>query len=158
MTEPTNAERAARAQTALQHYIEAKGEAFENSSTEIVDLIADLLHLAATTDQGDDPIDTTLRLARLHFDAEHDDPEESGNQHGLRCPECGKSDQLDIAATVWVRLCPDGTDVTAAECGDHEWDNTAPNQMLRLRPFRHRRRVRGAVMTSPVEKQVIRKS
>ena len=30
---------------------------------------------------------------------------------------------LDIQAAVWVRLCPDGTDVTAAENGDHEWED-----------------------------------
>ena len=46
---------------------------------------------------------------------------ERGNQFGLRCPQCGKGDEIDIAATVWVRLCPDGTDVTAAANGDHEW-------------------------------------
>lgn len=40
---------------------------------------------------------------------------------GLRCPECGGSDDIDIAATVWVRLCRDGTDPTLAACGDHEW-------------------------------------
>ena len=52
--------------------------------------------------------------------------EEPGNQFGLRCPECGASDELDIAAKVWIRLCPDGTDVTAAEDGDHEWEDTSP--------------------------------
>jgi hypothetical protein len=51
-------------------YIEARGAAFDDSSTEIVDLIADLLHLTATIDQGFDPIDSTLRLARMHFEAE----------------------------------------------------------------------------------------
>jgi hypothetical protein len=73
MTEPTNAARAQRAQTALQHYIEAKAEAFENSSSEIVDLITDLLHLTARLDEGDDPIESTLRLAQMHFDAETDE-------------------------------------------------------------------------------------
>jgi hypothetical protein len=72
-----NGTRADRASAALREYVTAKGEAFENSSSEIADLIADLLHLAARLDEGDDPIDSTLRLARLHFDAEHDNPEET---------------------------------------------------------------------------------
>ena len=71
-----NDNRAARAQSVLQAYVEAKGEVFENSSSEIADLIADLLHLTVRIDQGDDPVDSTLRLARMHFDAEHNNPEE----------------------------------------------------------------------------------
>lgn len=39
----------------------------------------------------------------------------------MRCPVCGADDEIDIAATVNVRLCPDGTDVFAAANGDHEW-------------------------------------
>jgi len=46
-----------------------------------------------------------------------------GNQHGLGCPQCGQDDEIDIAATVWVRLRPDGTDIFEAEDGDHEWEN-----------------------------------
>jgi hypothetical protein len=65
-----NETRARRAYEALRQYVEDSGEAFEESSSEISDLIADLLHLAARWDQGDDPIDSTLRLARMHFDAE----------------------------------------------------------------------------------------
>jgi hypothetical protein len=70
MTTYDNRDRAERARTALQAYIETRGEAFENSSSEIVDLIADLLHLTADLDEGLDPIDSTLRLARMHFEAE----------------------------------------------------------------------------------------
>lgn len=73
-----NETRAARAMEALRQYVESKREVFENSSSEIADLIADLLHLAAWWDEGDDPIGSTLRLARMHFDAEHDNPEETG--------------------------------------------------------------------------------
>ena len=73
-----NTIRAARAEAALQAYILAKGEVFENNSSEVADLIADLLHLVARIDQGDDPIERTLRLARMHFDAEHNNPEEDG--------------------------------------------------------------------------------
>jgi hypothetical protein len=76
MSNITNETRAERAEAALMQYVEAKGEVFENSSSEIADLIADLLHLAAKLDEGDDPIESTLRLARLHFDAEHGNPEE----------------------------------------------------------------------------------
>lgn len=71
-----NAIRAKRAQAALQSYVEAKGEVFENSGSEIADLMADLLHLTVRIDQGDDPVESTLRLARIHFDAEHNNPEE----------------------------------------------------------------------------------
>ena len=45
----------------------------------------------------------------------------AGNQWNLCCPECGREDEIDIAAIVWVRLCPDGTDATLAHNGDHEW-------------------------------------
>ena len=72
----SNDTRAERAQTALLAYVEAKREVFENSSSEIADLVADLLHLAVRTDQGDEAVESTLRLARLHFDAEHNNPEE----------------------------------------------------------------------------------
>jgi hypothetical protein len=72
----TNRTRALRAETALRNYVEAKGEAFEANGSEISDLIADLLHLAASSDQGEDGVETTLRLARMHFDAEHGNPEE----------------------------------------------------------------------------------
>lgn len=72
----TNTTRAERAQNALRSYVEAKGEVFENSSSEIADLMADLLHLAARTDQGEEAVESTLRLARMHFEAEHGNPEE----------------------------------------------------------------------------------
>jgi len=74
----TNAARAQRAETALREYIEAKGEVFERSSSEIADLMADLLHLAVRLDEGDDPAANTLRLAEMHFEAEHENPEEIG--------------------------------------------------------------------------------
>jgi hypothetical protein len=70
MTTYDNRDRAERARAALEAYIEARGEAFENSSSEIADLIADLLHLTADLDEGLDPIDSTLRLARMHFEDE----------------------------------------------------------------------------------------
>jgi hypothetical protein len=74
----SNETRAERAEIALQSYVEAKGEVFENSSSEVADLIADLLHLVARDgyDQGDEPVERALRLAMMHFEAEHDNPEE----------------------------------------------------------------------------------
>ncbi len=72
----SNETRAERAEAAMCFYVEAKGETFENSSSEIVDLIADLLHLTARLDEGDEPIESTLRLARMHFEAETSNPEE----------------------------------------------------------------------------------
>lgn len=72
----SNDNRAERARAALQSYVEAKGEVFENSSSEIAELMADLLHLTVRIDQGDHPVDSTLRLARMHFDAEHNNTEE----------------------------------------------------------------------------------
>jgi hypothetical protein len=74
----SNETRAERAEIALRSYVEAKGEEFENSSSEVADLIADLLHLVARDgyDQSDEPVESTLRLAQMHFDAECDNPEE----------------------------------------------------------------------------------
>ena len=66
-----NEVRAQRARTALEQYVAAKGAVFENNSSEIADLITDLLHLSARIDQGDDPVESTLRLSRMHFEAEH---------------------------------------------------------------------------------------
>jgi hypothetical protein len=121
MTDITNEDRAERARAALEHYVAARDEVFENSGSEIADLIADLLHLAVRIDEGEEPVESTLRLARMHYEAESAD--ECGNQFGLRCPDCGRSDEIDIAATVWVRLCPGGTDIFAAHNGDHEWED-----------------------------------
>ena len=67
--------RADRALAALEYYIAIKGEVFENSSSEIVDLVTDLLHLTARNAKGDDPVERTLWLARMHFDAEQCEPE-----------------------------------------------------------------------------------
>jgi hypothetical protein len=75
----TNQEKAERAARILQTYVEARGDVVEEaSSSEIADLIADLLHLTVRIDQGHEPVDSTLRLARMHFDAEHENPEEEG--------------------------------------------------------------------------------
>jgi hypothetical protein len=36
----------------------------------------------------------------------------------MRCPKCGS---IDIQAVVWIRVCRDGTDADASDCGDHEY-------------------------------------
>ena len=72
----SNETRTERAQAALQSYVEAKGEVFEHSCSEIGDLIADLLHLAVRIEDADNGPTTVLRLAGMHFDAEHANPEE----------------------------------------------------------------------------------
>jgi predicted RNA-binding Zn-ribbon protein involved in translation (DUF1610 family) len=47
------------------------------------------------------------------------------------CPKCGTSDQIDIDATVRVRIVDQdtegnfGTDADASEDGSHEWDATS---------------------------------
>jgi xylose isomerase len=47
------------------------------------------------------------------------------NAFGMKCPHCGSSNRIDVAATVWVRLCKNGTDSFGAENGDHEWTDTS---------------------------------
>ena len=39
----------------------------------------------------------------------------------MRCPQCGDQNNIDIQATVWIRVCQDGTDADASDCGDHEF-------------------------------------
>lgn len=44
----------------------------------------------------------------------------------MACPSCGKGDEIEIAATIWVRLVKDGTDADLASVHDHEWDSKSP--------------------------------
>lgn len=81
---PTNETRAERAENALRAYAEAKGEVFENSCTEIADLIADLLHLIERDHTPNeeapwinDVIRATLDLAEIHFEAERSGDDDS---------------------------------------------------------------------------------
>ncbi len=41
----------------------------------------------------------------------------------LSCPGCKNSGRIDIAALVWVRQTPDGTDPDASEDQSHDWDD-----------------------------------
>ncbi|MBN8896672.1 MAG: hypothetical protein J0H19_00270 [Rhodospirillales bacterium] len=49
------------------------------------------------------------------------------NLFDMRCPQCGDENQLDIHASIWIRVCTNGTDADASNCGDHEFspDSTA---------------------------------
>lgn len=38
------------------------------------------------------------------------------------CPQCRRDDQIDVAAQVWVRLTPDGSDQDEAENADTEFN------------------------------------
>ena len=40
------------------------------------------------------------------------------SEWGMRCPNCLSDSHLDIALTVFARLCVDGTDI---DNQDHEW-------------------------------------
>jgi len=44
----------------------------------------------------------------------------------MRCPQCGDETKIDIAATVWVRVCRDGTDADASRDGDHTYEPGSP--------------------------------
>lgn len=52
------------------------------------------------------------------------------SEHGLCCPECGRDDEIDISAEIWVRLTPDGTDADESHCGDHYWDDDSAARCL----------------------------
>lgn len=66
-----NKERATLAESILRNYAKGRGELFDGSVLEVVDLIADLLHFAAARGNGANVIDAILKTARMHFDAEH---------------------------------------------------------------------------------------
>jgi hypothetical protein len=121
MNDSRNEDRAGWAGNALLDYAVAKKDKagfYDGPATVLTDMLCDLMHYAGLK-QID--LEECIRTARMHYQAEL--AEELGNQFGLRCPDCGKGDQIDIAATVWVRLCPDGTDVMQGANGDHEWSN-----------------------------------
>jgi hypothetical protein len=43
------------------------------------------------------------------------------NLFDMRFPHCGSEDHIDIAATIWVRLCANGTDADASRNGDRDY-------------------------------------
>ena len=48
------------------------------------------------------------------------------NTFGYRCPDCGSTGQIDICASLWVRLTRDGTDADISADGSHTWDAGSP--------------------------------
>lgn len=80
----SNEARAERAENVLQAYVEAKDEVFENSREEIIDLMADLLHLlsrnhvsySASDEQEEEAARAALDMAEIHFNAERLEEEE----------------------------------------------------------------------------------
>ena len=48
------------------------------------------------------------------------------NDFGMKCPKCGASDEIDVAATVWLRLLIDGTDPYQAQHQNHDWTDDGP--------------------------------
>src|SRR5271156_6824036 len=44
----------------------------------------------------------------------------------MRCPKCSDENSLDIAATVWIRVCEDGTDADASRDGSHDYEPHSP--------------------------------
>lgn len=47
---------------------------------------------------------------------------------GMACPHCHSDSSLDVAATIWVRLFPDGTDADEAQHQGHEWASNSSCQ------------------------------
>jgi hypothetical protein len=39
----------------------------------------------------------------------------------MRCPHCGDESHIDISASLWIRVCVDGTDADASRDGSHEY-------------------------------------
>jgi hypothetical protein len=105
MTTISNETRAERAEAALRGYVEAKGDPYEASSSEVADLIADLLHLAVRLDQGDEPVESTLRVARMHFEAEHQNPEEAEPEFWEKYQEYLEAGDPGIPADQWDAAC-----------------------------------------------------
>jgi hypothetical protein len=53
-------------------------------------------------------------------------PKTVTDNHDMSCPQCHKDDQIDVVASIWVRLTPDGTDDSGALGGSQqEWDNNS---------------------------------
>jgi hypothetical protein len=46
----------------------------------------------------------------------------------MRCPNCGNEDRLDIQATVWIRVCEDGTDADTSRDGSQYYEPRSPAQ------------------------------
>lgn len=43
------------------------------------------------------------------------------DEWSMACPKCGKDDEIDVLASLYVRLTPDSTDADASHDGEHAW-------------------------------------
>ena len=48
------------------------------------------------------------------------------NFFDMKCPKCGDENEIDIQASVWLRVTSNGTDADASNCGDHHWTPDRP--------------------------------
>ena len=48
------------------------------------------------------------------------------NCFDLRCPKCDNGDQIDVSASVWVRVTHDGTNPDLSKDGTHKWGDDSP--------------------------------
>ncbi len=69
---PTNDERAGRAQQILDMYAIQFGDPYDPRSN-LVDVLTDLMHLAAREPALGLEFDSSLRMAQFHFEAEIED-------------------------------------------------------------------------------------
>lgn len=95
------------------------GAAWKATGQHIHNLMTQRLD-SSSHDEDDEPSPFGPRfLAVADFD-------DCDNQYGMFCPSCGQSDEIDISATVDVRLTIDGTDADASSDGSHNWDDDTP--------------------------------
>ena len=43
------------------------------------------------------------------------------DEWAMVCPKCGKDDEIDVLASAYVRLTPDGPDASASHDGEYAW-------------------------------------
>ena len=53
------------------------------------------------------------------------EPKAGPQWHEIKCPNCGRDDQLDVDAVVSIRLTPSGSDADMSEDGSHIWDDNS---------------------------------
>ena len=47
------------------------------------------------------------------------------DEWAMICPKCGNDEQIDVLASCYVRLTPDGTDADASHDGEHAWSTAS---------------------------------
>lgn len=68
--EPTNDTRRNLARLTLAYYLKTRGEAPDEGTSDILDLVTDLLHLAASMMPSDREPEQILETAAMHYRAE----------------------------------------------------------------------------------------